>query len=334
MKYRRFGNTDLTASEVGFGVWTVSTAWWGITEEAVGVRLLQRAFDLGVTYFDTADTYGNGLGETILVKALKGKRGQMVISTKVGYDFYHADTSDRSGHRELPQDWTPGYVRFACEQSLKRLETDRIDFYQLHNPRLDAIGRDDLFAALEDLKAEGKIRHYGATLGPAIDPRQIDESRALLTERRIAGLQIIFNMLEQQIGAPVCPLAAERGVGMLARVPHSSGLLEGQYTEETTFDASDHRSHRKREWLTEGLKKIARLEFLTSGGRMTLGQAALKWLLHQPAMVTVLPNIYTEQQLTEFAAAPGKPDFTPEELQQVADLYARNFDLVPAPSTA
>ena len=334
MKYRRFGNTDLTASEVGFGVWTVSTAWWGITEEAAGVRLLQRAFDLGVTYFDTADTYGNGLGETILVKALKGKRGQMVISTKVGYDFYHADTSDRSGHRELPQDWTPGYVRFACEQSLKRLETDRIDFYQLHNPRLDAIGRDDLFAALEDLKAEGKIRHYGATLGPAIDPRQIDESRALLTERRIAGLQIIFNMLEQQIGAPVCPLAAERGVGMLARVPHSSGLLEGQYTEETTFDASDHRSHRKREWLTEGLKKIARLEFLTSGGRMTLGQAALKWLLHQPAMVTVLPNIYTEEQLTECAAAPGKPDFTPEELQQVADLYARNFDLVPAPSTA
>jgi aryl-alcohol dehydrogenase-like predicted oxidoreductase len=334
MKYRRFGNTDLTASEVGFGVWTVSTAWWGITEEAVGVRLLRRAFDLGVTYFDTADTYGNGLGETILVKALKGKRDQMVISTKVGYDFYHADTSDRSGHKELPQDWTPGYVRFACEQSLKRLETDRIDFYQLHNPRLDATRRGDLFATLEDLKAEGKIRHYGATLGPAIDARQIDESRALLTERRIAGLQIIFNMLEQQIGAPVCPLAAERGVGMLARVPHSSGLLEGQYTEETTFDASDHRSHRKREWLTEGLKKIARLEFLASGGRMTLGQAALKWLLHQPAMVTVLPNIYTEQQLTEFAAAPGKSDFTPEELQQVADLYARNFDLVPAPSTA
>lgn len=332
MKYRRFGNTDLTASEVGFGVWTVSTTWWGITEEAVGVRLLQRAFDLGVTYFDTADTYGNGLGETILVKALKGKRDQMVISTKVGYDFYNADTSDRSGHKELHQNWTPGYVRFACEQSLKRLETDRIDFYQLHNPRLDAIRRDDLFAALEDLKAEGKIRHYGATLGPAIDPRQIDESRALLTERRITGLQIIYNMLEQQIGAPVCPLAAERGMGMLARVPHSSGLLEGQYTEETTFDATDHRSHRKREWLTEGLKKIARLEFLTSGGRMTLGQAALKWLLHQPAMVTVLPNIYTEQQLTEFAAAPGKPDFTPEELQQVADLYARNFDLVPAPS--
>jgi len=334
MKYRRFGNSDLTASEVGFGVWTVSTTWWGIKDEAVGVRLLQRAFELGVTYFDTADTYGNGLGESILAKALEGKRDQIVISTKVGYDFYRTDTSDRSGHRELPQDWTPGYVRFACEQSLTRLETDRIDFYQLHNPRLDAIRRDDLFATLEDLKAEGKIRHYGATLGPAINERQIEESRALLTERRITGLQIIYNMLEQQIGAPVCPLAAERGVGILTRVPHSSGLLEGQYTEETAFDRSDHRSHRNREWLTEGLKKIARLEFLTAGGRMTLGQAAIKWLLHQPAMVTVLPNIYTDEQLVEFAAAPGRSDFTPEELRRIADLYARNFDLVPAPSTA
>ncbi|HEV8663410.1 MAG TPA: aldo/keto reductase [Candidatus Methylomirabilis sp.] len=333
MKYRRFGNTDLTASEVGFGVWTVSTTWWGIKDEAVGMRLLKRAFDLGITYFDTADTYGNGLGETILVKALKDKRNQIVISTKVGYDFYTSDTSDRSGHKELPQKWTPDYVRFACEESLKRLETDRIDFYQLHNPRLDAIRRDDLFATLEALRAEGKIRHYGATLGPAIDPRQIAESRALLGERRITGLQIIYNILEQQIGAPVCPLAAERGVGMLARVPHSSGLLEGQYTEETTFDGSDHRSHRKREWLTEGLKKISRLDFLTAGGRMTLGQSALKWLLHQPAMGTVLPNIYNDEQLAEFAAAPGRPDFTPEELRRVADLYARNFDLVPAPST-
>ena len=139
MKYRKLGTTDLTVSEVGFGVWTVATPWWGITDEAFGIKLLQQAAELGITFFDTADTYGNGLGERMLAKALSGRRAQIVIGTKFGYDFYHH--TSRRGHEELPHDWRPEHVRFALEESLKRLETAYVDLYQLHNPRLDAIQR-------------------------------------------------------------------------------------------------------------------------------------------------------------------------------------------------
>jgi aryl-alcohol dehydrogenase-like predicted oxidoreductase len=226
MRYRRFGTTDLQASEIGFGVWTVGTTMWGITDKAIGVRLLQRALDLGITFYDTADVYGDGLGETILAKAFEGKRERVVYSSKFGYDFTN-HPGIQPGQRERPQDWTPAFVRRACEASLTRLATDRIDLYQLHNPRIDTLRRDDLFAELERLKAEGKIRHYGATLGPAIDLRQADEGRCCVTERRMIT-QIIYNLLEQQVGAPLIPLATEYGVGLMVRVPHSSGLLEGE----------------------------------------------------------------------------------------------------------
>jgi len=330
MRYRRFGATDLLASEVGFGVWTVGTPMWGIRDEAVAVRLLQRALDLGITLYDTADVYGDGLGETLLAKAFGGKRTEVVYSTKVGYDFY-THPGVQPGQRERPQDWSPAYVRKACEASLQRLATDRIDLYQLHNPRIGDLRRDDLFAELERLKAEGKIRQYGATLGPAIDPRQVEEGRACIERGMIT--QIIYNLLEQQIGRPLLPMAEAKGVGLMARVPHSSGLLEGRYTRETTFSADDHRSFRtstdarRREWLEAGLHKVERLAFLTAETGRSLGQAAIRWILASPAVACVLPNIYHEAQIAEFAAASDVPDLTQGELAQVEELYSRNFDL-------
>src|SRR5512136_1488591 len=278
MRYRKFGATDLQASEVGFGVWTVGTTMWGITDEAVGIRFLRRALELGITFFDTADVYGDGLGETILAKAFEGKRDQVVYSTKFGYDFYN-HPGVQPGQRERPQDWTPAYLRRACEASLARLGTDRIDLYQLHNPRIDTLRRDDLFAVLERLKGEGKIRHYGATLGPAIDLRQTDEGKCCITERRMIT-QIIFNLFEQQVGGPLIHLAATHRVGLMVRVPHSSGLLEGRYSRATTFGQNDHRSFRvntdarRKAWLEDGLKKVERLRFLTDGTGRTIAQAA------------------------------------------------------------
>ena len=320
MRYRRFGATDLQASEVGFGVWTVGTTMWGITDEAVGVRLLRRALDLGVTFYDTADVYGDGLGETILAKAFEGKREQVVYSTKFGYDFY-THPGVQPGQRERPQDWTPAYVRRGVRGQPRRLATDRIDLYQLHNPRIDTLRRDDLFAELERLKSEGKIRHYGATLGPAIDLRQADEGQVCVTERRMTT-QIIYNLLEQQIGAPLIPAATAHGVGLMVRVPHSSGLLEGRYTRDTTFDKNDHRffrvssDARKRAWLDEGLKKVETLAFLTEGGRRTIAQAAIRWILAEPCFASVLPNIYEEAQIEEFAGASGVADLSREELSR------------------
>ena len=181
MKYRKLGNTDIRVSEVGFGVWTVSTNWWGEVSEPDGIALLRRALDLGITYFDTADTYGSGRGETILAQALADRRSEVVIGTKFGYDFYSAP--ERKDHSERPQKWDPHFVRFACEQSLARLSTDYIDLYQMHNARMEAIDRDDLFATLEALKTEGKIRAYGVALGPAIGWE--DEGLAAIARRDI-----------------------------------------------------------------------------------------------------------------------------------------------------
>jgi len=332
MQYRHFGTTDLRTSVVGFGVWTVSTRMWGVTDEAVRLRLLRRAFELGVTFYDTADVYGDGLGETILAEALGAHRDALTLATKFGYDWYTAP-GEQPGQRERPHDWSPAYIKRACEASLKRLATDRIDLYQLHNPRVDALQRDDLFVTLEGLKAEGKIRHYGAALGPAIDIRQAEEGAVAFRTRQMTSVQIIYNLLEQMLGPDVFQAARETGGGVMCRVPHASGLLEGSYTSDTEFAPGDHRNFRvstnekRKAWLEDGLQKIERLDFLIKGTGRTLGQAALQWLWSEPLMATALPNIYDEKQLEEFCAAPDAPPLTADELAKVQDLYARDFGL-------
>jgi aryl-alcohol dehydrogenase-like predicted oxidoreductase len=305
-------------------LWTLSTGWWGNRSEDEAIDLLRKAFDLGITFYDTADTYGNGRGEIMLARAFGEKRGEITISTKFGYDFYHF-SGERKGQQEIPQDFSPTYIRFACEESLKRLETDHIDFYQIHNSKMDAVANDDLFDTLEKLKAEGKILSYGAALGPAIGWKE--EGLKVMQERNLDGLHTIYNLLEQDPGRDFFPIAEEHGIGILVRVPHSSGMLEGKYTLETKFDEKDHRSHRPRTWLIEGLQKIERLKFLTEGRGRTLAQAALQFILAQPSVVTVLPNIYNEGQLKEFAQASETPRLTKEELGRISELYERHFDV-------
>jgi aryl-alcohol dehydrogenase-like predicted oxidoreductase len=329
VRYRALPRTDVSVSEIGFGVWTLATGWWGDKDDREAVALLRAALERGITLYDTADSYGNGRGETILAEAFAGRRDEVVYSTKVGYDWY--SHSGPRGQRELPHDWSPAFVRRSCERSLERLGTDRIDVYQLHNPRMDAIGSDELFATLGDLVAEGKVRTYGVSLGPKIGWR--DEGLAAL-RRPITSLTMIHNVLEQDPGRDLIAGAREAGTGLFVRVPHSSGMLEGKYTTETTFPPGDHRSHRPRSWLIEGLQKIEALRFLTEGRPYTLGQAALKWLLAEPLVVTALPNIYSLEQLDEFAAAPDLPDLAGEDLARVSELYAENFGVVPEAATA
>jgi aryl-alcohol dehydrogenase-like predicted oxidoreductase len=322
MKYRQLGDSDLKLSAIGFGNWTLSTGWWGIDDDDFARRLLRRGYDLGITYFDTADTYGNGKGETMLAEALGDVRDRIVIGTKFGYDFY-THGNERSGQKEIPHDWSPAYVRRAVEGSLARLRTDRIDIYQLHNPRTDALMGDDLFALLDDLVREGKIRTYGAALGPAIGWKE--EGLYAMRQRDTRMLHTIYNMFEQDPGRDFFPVARERGVGVLVRVPHSSGMLEGRYTADTVFGENDHRRHRTREWLEQGLRKLETLKFLTQPRGRTIGQAALQFVLSEPSVSSVLPNIYDEDQLVEFAAAADTPEFTPDELERVAALYADDF---------
>ncbi|KKL05674.1 hypothetical protein LCGC14_2603680 [marine sediment metagenome] len=323
MKYRKLGNTDLQLSAVGFGVWTVSTSWWGISDEQQGIDLLRKAYDLGVTFFDTADTYGNGKGETMLAEALGHVRDKIVIGTKFGYDFY-THGQERSGHKELPQDFSPAFVRRACEESLRRLGTDYIDLYQMHNPRLWAIQSDELFETLEELKGEGKVRNYSAALGPDIGWEE--EGMAAMRQRRLPSLQIIYSILEPDPARSFFPVAAECDTGLLARVPHASGMLDGTYTPGMTFDSSDHRSHRKQEWLENSLRKVSQLDFLyQKGSGRTIGQAAMQFVLAQPTVTSVLPNFLNESQLQEFVAAPDTPPLTEDELSRIADLYDHGF---------
>ena len=331
MNYRKLGSTDLHLSAVGFGVWTVSTSWWGITDDQQGIDLLRRAYELGITFFDTADTYGNGKGETILAEALGHVRDKIVIGTKFGYDFYNYGR-ERTGHKELPQDFSPAFVRRALEESLRRLGTDYIDIYQLHNPRVPTVQNDELFDTLEELKRQGKVRHYAAALGPDIGWEE--EGMAAMRRRRVPSLQIIYSILEQDPARAFFPVANECDTGLLARVPHASGMLDGTYKPGMVFEASDHRSHRKQEWLETSLRKVSQLEFLYGAGTgRTIGQAAIQFVLAQPTVTSVLPNILNESQLREFVAAPDTPPLTEDELSRIADLYDRDFYLEEAAAT-
>lgn len=327
MRYRRLGKTDLLLSEIGFGAWTIGSDWWGHIDDDEAIRLLNRAYDLGITYFDTADQYGQGRSERLIGQAFRSRRDRVVIGGKFGYDFYNVykDTPSPGEHREMPQNFEPGFIRFALEQTLSRLDTEYLDLWLVHNARMGAIEDEAIWETLDDLRREGKVRHYGVALGPAIGWQE--EGLRAMRERQIESMQIIYNLLEQEPGRAFFPLAAERGVGLLVRVPHSSGLLEGKYTLETTFASSDHRSFRKREWLVEGLQKLEQLSFLTEGKAATIGQVALRFCLAEPTVTTVLPNIYGVDQLEEFAAASDVPDLTASELARIDGLYKSNFGL-------
>lgn len=348
MKYRKIRKTNLTVSEVGFGLWTVSTGWWGKFTDEEAIRMMQKAFDLGVTLFDAADTYGNGRSEELLAKAFGKQRDQLVIATKVGYDFYN-HAGERKGQREIPQDFSPQFLRYAVDQALKRLQTDHIDILQLHNIHAEQVADDRIWETLAALEKEGKVLHSGAALGPAIG--WMYEGVDCIQRRNPIILQHIYNMLEQYPGNYLHAAAYARlphpeatvddlpefkhgqmgiqpqlDTSFLIRVTHSSGMLEGKYTEDTVFPPEDHRSHRPRSWLLNGLKKIRTLDFLTAKetGR-TLGQVALQWLLAEPTVASCLPNIYNEEQLIEFCAAPDQKPITQQELEQIAALYATNF---------
>src|SRR5512132_1503757 len=234
MRYRNLHGTDIAISELGFGTWTVTTGWWGTYTDADAQRLIRSAIDRGINYIDTADAYGNGRGETVLAPILK-ERPDLIVVTKFGYDFYNNPERPR-GQRELPQDMSPKFIRFALEQSLKRLGTDHVAIYQPHNPRVDVLMQDEHWDTLESLRREGKIRAYGPSLGPAIGWR--DEGIYATAARRAPVTQMIYNMLEQDPGREFI-LAAERGSSYPALAEASRGETNKKVCAPTMhFDAS------------------------------------------------------------------------------------------------
>jgi len=330
MRYRQFPGTDIKASEIGFGTWTLSTGWWGEKTDDEAVAMLRAAnSDYGINFFDTADTYGNGRGERQLAQAFRGKRDDVVYSTKIGYDIYDpAAQSARRGQNELPQKFDRDYMRFALDKCLERLETEHIDVLQLHNIKMEHVRDAAIWQTLHEMKDEGLIGVWGAAFGPAIG--WLYEAVELCErESDVGTIQMIWNVLEQHPGTAMIEAARDfaPNCAFNLRVTHASGMLEGKYTADTVFPPNDHRNHRPRSWLLNGVKKVEQLRFLEKNGGRTLGQAAILWLLADDRVASVLPNIYDAEQLEEFADASDKPALSKEEFARVAELVAANFGL-------
>jgi aryl-alcohol dehydrogenase-like predicted oxidoreductase len=324
MRHRRLGHSDLVVSEVGFGTWTLVTDWWGRTDDPH--EMIRAALDAGITFFDTAPVYGtDGAGETILRDYLS-RHDEIVLTTKVGYDI--AAERTHPGQSERPHDWRPSSVRQQVDASLTRLGTDHIDLLQLHNPRIEPIVHDALWATLVALRDEGKVRELGVALGPAIG--WVEEGNISIDDRPITTLQTVFNLLEQEPGRTFAARERVRSgdVSLIARVPHASDTLSGKITIDTVFPAGDHRAHRNRDNMLDNFEKAETLQFLWSAaaGR-TMGQAAIAGILANSAFACVLPTVRSVDEVREYAHASEVP-LTPDETAALDDLRVRNFDHV------
>jgi aryl-alcohol dehydrogenase-like predicted oxidoreductase len=321
VRYRRFGQSDLEVSEVGFGTWTLASDWWGVVDDKQG--LIHAALDAGINFIDTAPVYGDGgIGESLLADVLRTHRDDIVLTTKCGYDIDAARKFP--GQSERPHDWRPESVRAQLDASLRRLGTDRIDLYQLHNTRIEPIRDDALWEELVRLRDEGKVRELGVALGPAIG--WVDEGLEAIRDRPIVSLQTVFNVLEQEPGRTFAaePNVAEERIGLISRVPHASDTLSGKVTRDTVFPPGDHRAHRNRENMLDNFDKAETLAFLWEGTGRTMGQAAIAGILADPHFTTVLPTCVSVDEVREYAAAADLP-LSADERARLDEQWDTNF---------
>lgn len=326
MLHRTLPGTDLNLSMLGFGNFVFGTNWWGDFDDNEAVRLQDYAVAQGVTFFDTGAAYGNGRAERLLARTIKqAGRDRLTVSTKFGYDFYD-DPGEEGGHRERRQDFSPKFLRYDLEQSLARLEIDSIDLYQAHNLKLPDL-TDGLCETMERFRDEGKIRHWGVSLGPAIGWRE--EGRAAFVEYDAAVVQTVFNLYEQDPGRALCHIChqRERG-GVLARVPTHSGILDEEFTStDHVFPERDHRKFRDRNWLVYGLRKNEVIRPLAEAEGSTLRQFAFRWLMSQEAVSSIEPNILSTQDIDDFCAAAEQGPLAAVTLEQLDTLYVGDFNL-------
>ncbi|MGK2858647.1 MAG: aldo/keto reductase [Thermoanaerobaculia bacterium] len=322
MRYRPLGKTGLSVSEIGFGAWAIGGPFevagvplgWSNTSDDDSLAAIRRARDLGVNFFDTSDIYGLGRSESLLGIVLSRNRTKSIISTKVG--------NVRTPSGEFKKDFSKKHIFFAIDGSLKRLRTDYVDLYQVHNPTIADLEKEEVQEAMEQLQEWGKIRFWGISVTTPQDGIEV--------MRRGWGytLQVLYNILNQQPAEQLLPMAKEKNYGIIARVPLASGLLSGKYTAETNFGTNDVRQNfftpRR---LVEAMEKIAEIKGIVSGVARSLPEAALKFCLADDAVSTVIPGARNARQVESNAAASGEP-LPPEVVAKLREkLGSYNFYL-------
>lgn len=318
MKQRRLGGTGYQVSEVGFGSWALGSEW-GEVSEADAMGALHAALDAGVTFFDTADVYGDGRSEKYLARLRRERPGEaFIVATKAG--------------RRLPEQTVEGYseanLRSWVERSLANLETDCLDLLQLHCPPTGVYYEPAVFELLDRLVAEGQVRHYGVSV------EKVEEALKAIEFPGVKTVQIIFNMFRQRPAGLFFRQAAARDIGVLARVPLASGLLTGKMTRETRFAPNDHRVFNREGQSFDrgetfsgvdyetGLDIVEELRPLVPEGA-TMAQFALRWILMFDAVSTVIPGAKNPDQARGNVAAADLAPLPPKTMAAIADLYER-----------
>jgi aryl-alcohol dehydrogenase-like predicted oxidoreductase len=317
MQYRELGRTGWKVSTISFGAWAIGGTWGNVKDEE-SLAALQRALDLGVNFFDTADVYGDGRSEQLLARLRKERSEPFYVATKAG--------------RRLDPHVAAGYNRqnltAFVERSLKNLEVEALDLLQLHCPPTEVYYMPEVFGILDDLVQHGKLRHYGVSV------EKVEEALKAIEYPNVKTVQIIFNMFRQRPTDLFFGEAERRQIGILARVPLSSGMLTGKMSPTSTFQEDDHRRFNQRGESFDrgetfsgldyeiGLQAVEELRALVPA-RMTMAQMALRWILMFPAVTCAIPGAKRPSQVEENIAAADLPALSEETMKQVQTIYER-----------
>lgn len=322
MKTRKFNHTGREVSEVGLGTWQIGGSW-GDVSEGEALNILKSAVDNGVTFFDTADVYGDGRSEILIGKFAKTvNKDNLFIATKLG----------RSSNPGWSENFTLPVMRKHTEDSLRRLALDSLDLTQLHCVPTDVLRNGEIFDNLRILKSEGKIKQFGASV------ESIEEALICLEQDGLSSLQIIFNIFRQKPISTIFDKAKESNVAIIVRLPLASGLLTGRMTKDTKFKESDHRNFNKDGEkfnvgetfaglpFEKGVELSDELkEFVPSG--MTLSEMSLRWILDYDAVTTIIPGASRAEQIISNVSASDTPPLSDELHEKLADWYESNVKM-------
>src|SRR5712692_5422515 len=314
MKYRVLGKTGVKVSEVGFGAWAIGGNAhgnsYGPTNDEASMAAVSNAVLKECNFFDTADVYGHGHSEELLGKALSRDRENIIIATKVGGDFYHGTPR---------MNFSPNYLEFALKKSLERLKTSYVDLYQLHNPPLELMKSPDVFQALESLKENGRIRHYGVSIH---DPQ---EGLVAMKTGDPSAIQVVFNVLRQEARNELFGAAASKNVAIIAREPLANGFLTGKHKSNDVFSQGDIRRNFPRQYIANLVQASDQLGFLETRIR-SRAQAAIRFVLDHHEVSTAIPGVKTTEQANENLNASDLPSLTGEELLRIKFMREQGFE--------